>query len=441
MANNDSKQLEDWSPEDKTYWETKGKQIANRNLWISIPCLLLAFSVWFIWSAVAVKLNSVGFNFTTSQLFALAAMPGLSGATLRIFYSFTVPIFGGRNWTVISTAVLLIPAIGVGMAIKDPTTSYGTMLILAALCGLGGGNFSSSMSNISFFFPKNKQGTSLGLNAGLGNLGVSVLQFVAPIVIGVGMFGALGGGSQTMVVAGKTQQVWLQNAGYIWVIPIIIATLAAWFGMNNLPTAKISLKHQFIIFKRKHMYFTTWLYIMSFGSYIGYSAAFPLLIKTQFPEINPLTYAFLGPMIGALIRPIGGWFSDKVKSGALVTFWDVAIMIAAVFGVIYFISPATKNFWGFFIMFMILFATTGVANGSVFKMIAAIFPFKESGPVLGFSSAIAAYGAYILPKSFGASIKHTGSPDLAFYAFIAYYITCLVVTWWYYYRKGAEAKC
>lgn len=441
MAIISSENVANWAPEDEQFWEQTGKQVARRNLWISIPCLLLAFSVWFIWSAVAVNLNSIGFHFTTSQLFTLAAMPGLTGATLRIVYSFTVPIFGGRNWTVLSTASLLIPALGIGVAVQNPDTSYNTMLILAGLCGFGGGNFSSSMSNISFFFPKAKQGTSLGLNAGLGNLGVSALQFSVPIVMGMSLFGLFGGHPQHMTIAGETREVWLQNAGYVWIIPIIFVTILALLGMDNLDTAKISLKDQLVIFKRKHMYITTWLYIMSFGSFIGYSAAFPLLIKTQFPAVNPLTYAFIGPMLGALIRPVGGWVSDKVKSGALVTFWDVVVMIAAVLGVIYFLSPEHKSFWGFFTMFMILFVTTGIANGSVFQMIAVIFPPKESAPVLGFSSAIAAYGAFVLPKSFGFSLKSTGAPDAALYVFIAYYVTCLIVTWWFYYRKNAEVKC
>lgn len=438
-----SHHLNDWNPEDESYWNRKGKYIATKNLSVSIPCLLLSFSVWFIWSAVAVNLNNIGFNFTTEQLFTLAAVPGLSGATLRIFYSFTVPIFGGRNWTVFSTATLLIPAFGIGFAVQDLNTSYELMLLLAASCGFGGGNFSSSMSNISFFFPKNKQGTALGLNAGLGNLGVSVLQFTVPIVIGFSFFESfLGAGKETISIDGSVKTLWLQNAAFIWIIPVILSTVASFFLMDNLPTAKGSLKEQLIIFKRKHMYITTWLYIMSFGSFIGYSAAFPLLIKTQFPEIgNPLKYAFLGPMVGALIRPIGGWFSDKLNSGALVTFLDLFIMIFSVFGVIYFISPDSKNFAGFFWLFIILFITTGIANGSVFQMIPKIFIKKEAAAVLGFSAAIAAYGAFLIPKSFGASIQVTGSPKFALYCFIVYYITCLLITWWYYLRKNAEVKC
>lgn len=432
--------LSDWNPEDISYWNSKGKYVANRNLIVSIPCLLLAFSVWFIWSAVAVKLNSVGFNFTTDQLFTLAAVPGLTGATLRVFYSFSVPVFGGKNWTVFSTATLLIPAFGIGYAVQDVNTSFQTMLTLAAFCGFGGGNFSSSMSNISFFFPKRYQGTALGLNAGLGNLGVSALQFLVPVVIGYGFFEFLTGAPQKLILNdGSIKFVWLQNAAYIWIIPVILSTFAALFFMDNLPTVKSSLSSQLVIFKRKHMYLTTWLYVMSFGSFIGYSAAFPLLIKTQFPGVNPLAYAFLGPMCGALIRPIGGWVSDKVKSGALVTFIDLFVMIFCVFGVLFFVD--SKNFFGFFICFVLLFITTGIANGSVFQMIPMIFIPKESAAVLGFSAAIAAYGAFLIPKSFGLSIQMTGAPNIAMYFFVIYYFSCILITWWYYLRSNAEVKC
>jgi len=434
--------LQDWSPEDENYWNKKGKYIANRNLITSIPCLFLAFAVWFIWSAVAVNLNNIGFSFTTDQLFTLAAVPGLTGATLRVFYSFCVPIFGGRNWTVFSTSTLLIPSIGIGLAVQNLDTSYNTMLLLAAFCGFGGGNFSSSMANISFFYPKKRQGLALGLNAGLGNLGVSALQFTVPLIVGFGFFEFITGSCQELTLnSGMTKKIWLQNAAFFWIIPVLLATVSSFFFMDNLPTAKSSLSDQLVIFKKKHMYLTTWLYIMSFGSFIGYSAAFPLLIKIEFPGIDPLKYAFLGPMCGALIRPIGGWISDKVKSGALITFIDLIVMILSVIAVLIFISPANKSFLGFFISFIILFITTGVANGSVFQMIPMIFVPKESAAVLGFSAAIAAYGAFLIPKSFGMSINFTGSPKLALSFFILYYFSCMFITWWYYLRKNAEIKC
>ncbi|MGZ9014571.1 MAG: NarK family nitrate/nitrite MFS transporter [Burkholderiales bacterium] len=453
-----------WSPEDKAFWQREGRAIANLNLGISIPALLLSFAVWMVWSVVVVNLPTIGFKFTTNQLFWLAALPALCGATLRIFYSFMVPIFGGRRWTALSTGSLLLPALGIGFAVQDPTTSYPTFVLLALLCGFGGGNFASSMSNISFFFPKDRKGSALGLNAGLGNLGVSVAQFVVPLVITTGVFGAFGGEAQTVAAAGETKQLWLQNAGFIWVPFIIASTLAAWFGMNDIAAAKASFADQAVIFKRKHNWVMCWLYLGTFGSFIGYSAGFPLLIKSQFPEVNALAFAFLGPLVGALIRPVGGWLSDKL-GGAPVTFWNFVAMAVAVLGVTYFLPTggAPGNFYGFLAMFMLLFLLSGIGNGSTFRMIPVIFLLerqreakgkgavaleqavkdgnKEAAAVLGFSSAIGAYGGFFIPKSYGSSISMTGGPEAALYAFIVFYVTCIVITWWYYARKNAPMPC
>jgi NNP family nitrate/nitrite transporter-like MFS transporter len=285
-----------WTPEDKAFWAAEGQAIAKLNLWISVPALFLAFAIWQMWSVVAVNLPMMGFNYTTNQLFWLASAPALSGATLRIFYSFMVPLVGGRRWTAISTASLLVPAIGIGFAVQDPTTPYPTMLILALLCGFGGGNFSSSMSNISFFFPKERKGSALGVNAGLGNLGVSVVQFLSPIIISVGLFGVLGGESQTIVnKAGQSSEIWAQNAAFVWVPWIIIISLAAWFFMNDIADAKASFATQAAIFRSKHNWLMCVLYLGTFGSFIGYAAGFPLLIKSQFTDVNPLAYAWIGP--------------------------------------------------------------------------------------------------------------------------------------------------
>ena len=300
--------IEDWRPDDETFWEKEGRRIATRNLWISIPALLLAFSVWMVWSVVVAKLPSIGFDYSTGELFWLAALPGLSGATLRIFYSFMVPIFGGRLWTTLSTASLLIPAFGIGYAVQDPNTPYLIFLVLALLCGFGGGNFASSMANISYFFPKREKGNALALNAGLGNLGVSVMQFLVPIVISTGSFAFAVGDGQ---VAQDGSMLWLQNAGFIWVPFLIVATVAAWFGMNDIASARASFAEQSIIFSRRHNWIMCWLYTGTFGSFIGYSAGFPLLMKTQFPEVNALSFAFLGPLVGALSRAGTGWISDR----------------------------------------------------------------------------------------------------------------------------------
>ncbi len=448
-----------WNPEDAKSWAASGQAVARRNLWLSIPALTLAFAVWMVWSVVVVNLPAVGFKYSTNQLFWLAALPALCGATLRIFYSFAVPIFGGRRWTAISTASLLLPALGIGFAVQDTSTSYEVMVVLALLCGLGGGNFASSMANINFFFPKAQKGYALGMNAGLGNLGVSIVQLVVPLVITAGVFGALGGAPASTAKG----TLWLQNAGFIWVPFIALSAVAAWFGMNDLAEAKASFADQAVIFKRSHNWLMCWLYLGTFGSFIGYSAGFPLLIKSQFPGVNALQYAWLGPLVGALIRPLGGWLSDKL-GGARVTFWNFIGMGCGVYAVLQFLPHAGQggNFTGFLISFMALFAFAGIGNGSTFRMIPVIFlterqraagpspaaqeqavkdANKEAAAVLGFSSAIGAYGGFFIPKSYGTSIALTGGPHAALYAFIVFYATCIAITWWFYSRKNAPMPC
>ncbi|WP_447937276.1 NarK family nitrate/nitrite MFS transporter [Thermomonas fusca] len=454
--------IQDWRPEDAAFWAQTGNRIANRNLAISVPALLLAFAIWQMFSAVAISLPLVGFQFDTNQLFWLAALPALSGATLRIFYSFVVPLFGGRRWTAIATASLLIPAVWLGIAVQDTSTPYWHFVAIAMLCGFGGGNFSSSMSNISFFYPKAKQGFALGMNAGLGNLGVSATQFVIPLVITLGLFGGIVGGPQ-LTAEGK--QLFLQNAGFVWVPFLVVCAIAAWFGMHDLAAARSSFAEQAVIFKRKHNWLMCWLYIGTFGSFIGFSAGFPMLIKTQFPDVNPMTYAFLGPLVGALMRSVGGWLSDKL-GGALLTFWVFALMIVGVFFVLHFLPDhggQGGNFYGFLGSFMGLFVLSGIGNASTFRMIPVIFRTLherwsadadaagkaaaarqagiESAAVIGFSSAIGAYGGFFIPKSYGSSIAWTGGPELALYGFIAFYATCVAATWWWYYRRGAETPC
>lgn len=422
-----SKRITHWNPEDEHFWQTEGKKHARRNLWISVPTLMMAFIVWQIWSVVAVRLNDVGFNFTPEQLFTLAAVPGLVGATLRFFYTFAVGKFGGRNWVVFSTAILAIPAIGIGIAVQNPDTPYSVMLLLAALCGLGGGNFSSASANMSFFFPKKEKGTALGINGGLGNMGVSVVQFVAPLMIAASTFALAGEGQ----VLANGDTVFLQNAAFIWVIPIFILTIAAYFGMDNLPTAKQSVADQFVIVKRKHTWVMTWLYVATFGSFIGYAAAFPLLLKSQFPEF--ISLAFLGAFLAAAARPVGGWISDKI-GGALVTSWVLIVMSAGAGSVIYFTNA--KHFAGFLASFLILFIAAGIGSGSTFQMIPDIFPVKEAAPVLGFTAAFAAYGSFFIPKLFGWSVGATGSPVTALYFFIGFYVISIGLNWYYYQRPG-----
>ncbi|MGE0037717.1 MAG: nitrate/nitrite transporter [Xanthobacteraceae bacterium] len=445
--------LQDWRPEDGEFWETKGRAIARRNLWTSIPALLLSFAVWQVWSVVVAKLPAVGFNFSTDQLFWLAALPGISGAVLRIFYSFMVPIFGGRLWSTLATWSLLIPAVGIGYAVQHPDTPYFIFLTLALLCGLGGGNFASSMANISFFFPKAEKGNALALNAGLGNLGVSVVQFVIPIVITIGVFGWLGGDPQPISQTGK---LWLQNAGFIWVPFIVASAFACWFGMNDIASAKASFSEQAVIFERKHNWIMCWLYTGTFGSFIGYSAGFPLLAKTQFPAVDALPFVFLGPLVGALSRSATGWVSDR-WGGGRVTFWVFILMMVGVAGVLYFlgIKDQPGAFWGFFAMFLVLFFATGVGNASTFQMIPNIMrkeidrlmpqldiaarirqAEKESAAITGFTSAIAAFGAFFIPKAYGTSIGLTGGVEAALWGFLVFYVSCVLITWGFYTRRG-----
>lgn len=526
--------IQSWDVEDVQFWESQGKTTAFRNLWISIPALLQSFCLWIMWGMIIVQMKKLGFTLGLSHqtpedlkignelLWTLPAIAGLSGATLRIPHSFLIAIGGGRNVVFFSTLLLFIPAMGAGIALQNINTPYLVFAILAVLSGFGGGNFASSMSNISFFFPKRMQGTALGLNAGLGNLGVSVMQFLIPIVITAGFFGSFAGAGLPLVEADGAKAigtvVYLQNAGWIWMPFLALSAIAAFLGMNNLKSAtpelgntsaefsriallmafglaasifgaycltvlklnmwlvlpltillalflmkylspkqiQGNLDRQFSIFKNKHSWIMTILYVMTFGSFIGYSASFPKLIQDVFGYLpggavnpdapNPMVWAFLGPLVGAMIRPFGGWLADKIKSGSKVTAWSTLVQVIAAMGVAYFIVKAKSGvspepyWWPFFFMFMVLFVATGIGNGSTFRSIPYIFPKEQAGPVLGWTSAIAAYGAFIVPIVFGQQIK-AGHPEYALFGFTLYYLICLILNWYYYDRKNSGIVC
>jgi NNP family nitrate/nitrite transporter-like MFS transporter len=455
--------LTDWRPDDDVFWQQQGRRIALRNLILSMPPLFLSFAVWMVWSVVVVELPKIGFQFTTSQLFWLAAAPGISGAALRLAYAFVVPIFGGRNWTVFSTASLLLPTLWMALAIQDPTTNYVVFVAIALLCGLGGGNFSASMANISFFFPKRMQGTALGWNAGFGNLGVGVMQAVVPLTIYGGALAIMGGSPQTYTDGALVTKVWMQNAAFIWIPFILAATVAAAWGQNNIRDAQASLREQVGIFQRKHAWILAWLYTGTFGSFIGFAAAFPQLLSTYFPTSEAKHWAFVGPLLGALVRPFGGWLSDHLGGGK-VTFWNFAVMLVAAIAILAFL-PSAKDGSGvtwFFASFVLLFVTTGIGNGSVFHVVPNVFLKLhtraagkdkaaqeravaegeiEASVALGFTAAIAALGLFFIPALIGISIDATGSAGTALTVFVVFYVTCLLATWWWYRRRGAEVQC
>jgi NNP family nitrate/nitrite transporter-like MFS transporter len=440
--------IADWHPEDETFWNSKGKFVARRNLIWSIVAEHIGFSVWLIWSIVATKLPQAGFHFSTDELFQLVALPGLIGSLMRFPYTFAVTTFGGRNWTIFSASVLFIPTLALAYFVSHPETPFWLMLLVVSTAGLGGGNFASSMANISFFYPDRMKGWALGLNAAGGNIGVSSVQLLTPILMGLGIINLY----QATPVGG----VYLQNAGLMWMVPLAIAVFGAIFFMNNLTSAKSSFKDQLAIVKRKHTWIMSIIYIGTFGSFIGYSAAFPLLIKTQFPAIT-IGIAFLGPLVGSLSRPLGGLLADKV-GGAILTFWNFIAMAAATIGVLYFVG--NKDFAGFLTMFLILFVTTGIGNGSTYRMIPSIFREEnlhkakgkgeagralalktagiESGAALGFIGAIGACGGYLIPSGFGKSIAITGGPQLALLIYLGFYAVCLALTWFYYLRRSPE---
>ncbi|MBV8874645.1 MAG: NarK family nitrate/nitrite MFS transporter [Metakosakonia sp.] len=447
--------ISDWRPDDPLFWQRQGHSIASRNLWISVPCLLLAFCVWMLFSAVAVNLNKVGFQFSTDQLFMLTALPSVSGALLRVPYSFMVPVFGGRRWTAFSTGILIIPCVWLGLAVEDTSTPFSTFIIIALLCGFAGANFASSMANISFFFPKEKQGSALGINGGFGNLGVSVMQLLAPLAISFSMFAVFGA---TGVAQPDGSMIFLANAAWVWVPLLAVFTLAAWFGMNELTASKASLKAQLPVLKRKHMWIMSFLYLATFGSFIGFSAGFAMLSKTQFPDVVIMHYAFFGPLIGALARSAGGALSDRL-GGTRVTLVNFILM--AIFSALLFLTLPTNgvggNFIAFFGVFLMLFLTAGLGSGSTFQMISVNFrkmtlervknaggseatalreAATETAAALGFISAIGAIGGFFIPKAFGTSLALTGSPAGAMKVFLVFYIACVVITWAIYGRNS-----
>lgn len=427
--------IDGWHPDDDDFWRSRGRSVALRNLIVSVLVENLGFSVWLVWSAVVPLLVRAGYHFSLQQLFWLVATPSLVGSFARFPYTFAVARFGGRNWTVVSALLLLIPTGLLTTVLLQPAPSYPVFLLAAATAGLGGGNFASSMANISFFFPERRKGLALGLNAAGGNLGVSVVQFVIPLVVGVGLLG--GSGSHLHV----------QNAGLVWIPAVIVSATLAWFLMDNLSVARSPLREQLRPIRRGYAWLVSLLYLGTFGSFIGYSAALPLVLKAEFPHARFAQFAFVGALVGALARPVGGWLADRV-GGSQVTMAAFVAMFLGVGGV--WISVRDNDLDGVLASFLLLFVASGIGNGSTFRMIPTIARSeslsrlrfsgltpaerrvtaeRDGSVVLGFTSAIGALGGFVIPLLLGASVAATHAIGDALLAFGAYYLVCLVVTW------------
>jgi NNP family nitrate/nitrite transporter-like MFS transporter len=436
--------LAEWAPEDETFWETTGKRIAWRTLRVTTANLTMAFAVWFLVSALVVRLPNVGFDLSTSQLFWLAAMPGLAGGTLRIVHTFLTPVFGTRKVVSASSFLLLVPLIGLFIAVKDPSTPYWVLLLLAFLAGLGGGNFSSFMPSTSLFFPKRLQGTALGLQAGIGNFGVSLVQFITPWIIGFAAFGAVVGGPQTFSKDDVTKDIWLQNAAFVWIPLVAVLSVLAWFMLRSVPV-RANVREQMDIFGNKHTWLMTSLYVMTFGSFAGFSAAFPLLIREVYGGFDgapdPLTYAFLGPLVGSAARVVAGPISDRV-GGAKVTQVAGLGLLGSAIGVLFFLDPSSLDQFPWFVVFMLgLFLFSGIGNASTYKQMPMIFPPRQASGVLGWTAAIAAYGPFVFSSLIGAVIGATGRPTGFFIGVAVFYALNLAINWWFYARRGAEKPC
>lgn len=430
--------LPEWDPESSN-WDS-GR--AWKTLWVTTFALTLAFITWFLASAIAPKLNSIGFDLSEGQLYWLIAMPGLAGGTLRLIWTFLPPILGTRKLVTVTTALFLIPLIGWALAVQNPETPYVVLLLLGALAGIGGGAFSGFMPSTSYFFPRSKQGTALGLQAGIGNFGVSIVQFVTPWIIG---FALIGGTSQMLTNkdTGATKEVWFQNAGYIWVPFVVVAVVLAWLLLRSVPVQARGVRDQLDIFKNKHTWIMTYLYVITFGTFSGLAAGFGLLINNIYGSkvfgdegIDPLSYAFLGALVGSLARVISGPVADRVGGGRLTVVSALGIAAGALYTSLQLDPTSADQFPQFLIGMLVIFFFAGVGNASTFKQMPMIFERRQAGGVIGWTSAIAAYGPFI----FGMLLSFI-APTLFFTLGVVFALIAAGIAWWFYARKGAEKPC
>lgn len=420
--------IDDWTPEDRDFWDSRGRAVARRNLSHSVRAELLGFCVWALWSVVVPQLPGAGFSLTLDQQFWLIAAPGLVGALLRVPYTFAVPIVGGRNWTIISALLLLLPISGLAWVVGRPETSFPVLLLVAALAGFGGGNFASSMTNISFFYPEAEKGKALGLNAAGGNLGTGLVQLAVPTIITIG--------------AG----VHLERVALVLAPLVLLVAFGAWRSMDNLGTAATDHRSWARAALHPHTWVISFLYIGTFGSFIGYSAAFPMLLTTQFPRVTT-SIAFLGAILGALSRPLGGVIADRC-GGARVTVTSFVVMAVSAGGAI--LALNLHSFSLFLGSFLVLFTGSGIGNGSTYRMIPAAFRTgvrtdeelaiarRSAAGCIGIAGAAGALGGFLVPRGFAMSSTAFDSLVPAISVFIAIYLLMAALTWVTYLRSASR---
>ena len=445
-ATGDSTWLTRWEPENEMFWRNGGSALAWRTLTITTLNLTMAFMAWFLVSALVVRLPQIGFKFTPNQLFWLAAMPGLAGGSLRLVHMFLTPMFGTRKVVALSTLSLMVPLVGWFYAVQDVTTPYWMLLSLAFLAGLGGGNFSSFMPSTSLFFPKRLQGTALAIQAGIGNFGVSIVQFVTPWIIGFVLFGGASfmGESQVLTKAGVQSQVYLQNAAAIMIPFVVVFGISAWLLLKSVPI-QANFAEQFDIFKSSHTWSMTSLYMMTFGAFSGLAATFPLLIKQIYGGFegapDPLAWAFWGPLVGSAARVMAGPLSDRL-GGARVTHWAALGMLCSTLWVTTLTQPTGLESFPMFVAGMlVMFFFAGVGNASTFKQMPMLFVPRQAGGVIGFTGAIAAYGPFIFGMLFATSFATYQSATPVFYGLAVFFAFNFVLNWWMYARSSAANPC
>ncbi|HWS60628.1 MAG TPA: hypothetical protein VN182_06830 [Flavobacterium sp.] len=523
--------LDKWEPDNEEFWNKTGSKIAWKTLTITTLSLILSFASWFMMSVIAVKLPGLGFPFSKDQLFWLVAIPGLAAGILRIIHTFILPIFGTRHVVAFATFIKLIPVIGIGFAVMDVNTPFWVFAILAFTCGFGGGDFSSYMPSTSLFFPKRLKGTALGIQAGIGNFGVSLAQFVTPLILSVSIYGAASiftsiDAKQTLIVfqnstvekqatvfaaldaevqtkilanvkkpildsvtattnstdnavifsslplkakskaiananpklaekilnninpensAVKNKEIYIQSAAF-WYIPfLLILSFVSWLYLRSIPM-KASIKEQMDIFSNKHTWYCTITYVMTFGTFAGLSAAFPLMIKFlygDFPDApDPLVYAFYGPLIGSASRIIFGFVADKVGGAILTTITGLGILAGAILLVTQgLVSPTSMDQFPMFVAVILgMFLFTGIGNAGTFRQYPIIFADnqRQAAGVIGWTAAIAAFGPFIFSKLIGNNISANGSASQFFIGLIIFTILATLINWWFYNRKGCE---